>query len=282
MRLLFIFCFVIIIFAGPVSAQQEPPLPESIQGLVSKGAQVKYLGRLHGLDGWIMVYKGQEQYFYATPDGKAFVSGLLFTEKGDPLTVQQVQNLQKTGQAGILDSLVDRQATQANPLTSRQDELKEMSRSPAEKLFRDVRDGNWVTFGSSNAPVAYAFIDPTCPHCHDFIDELRQGYLDQGEIQLRVLPVSRLTDDQAILQKAAYLLVSPTPATDFYAHIDGSEDALPTNGDLSTQAVQQNMAIMQKWQLDAIPFVIYKDKGGSVKIIRGKVSDPNVLIQDLG
>ena len=274
------------VMAGPSEAQQEPPLPESIEGLVSKGAQVKYLGNMHGLDGWIMVYKGQEQYFYATPDGKAFVSGLLFTEKGEPLTVQQVQNLQQTGQADILDSLVDRPSSQinqdSNPLADRQNELKEMSQSPSEKLFKDVREGNWVSFGSGDAGIAYAFIDPTCPHCDDFVNELRQGgYLDEGKVQLRVLPVSRITDDQAILQKAAYLLVSPTPEADFYAHLDGQESALPTNGDLSTQAVQQNMAIMQKWGLDATPFIIYKDRAGNVKIIRGKANDPETLVQDL-
>lgn len=271
----------------PAKAQNNdtPPLPESIEGLVTKGAQVKYLGRTNGLDGWIMVYKGQEQYFYVTPDGGAFVSGLMFSSKGDPLTVRQVEALQKSGQGAILDSLVDRDPTSgaANPLRQQREKAAQMADSPAEQLYRDVAEGNWAPIGNGQqAPVVYAFIDPTCPHCHDFIQELKVDYLLPGKIDLRILPVSRVTDDDTILQRAAYILASPDPAQDVFAYLDGDEAALPSEGGLNTQAVQQNMAIMQKWKLNAIPFIIYKDKNNDVKIIQGKMSDPAALFADLG
>ena len=262
----------------------EPPLPESIEGLVSKGAQVKYLGKISGLDGWIMIYRGQEQYFYVTEDGSAFVSGLLFSADGEPLTVRQVERLQKSGEAQILDNLLSREDDReiGSVVANQQKELERLKKSPAEQLYQDVSEANWVTFGQPGAPVVYAFIDPTCSHCHDFIDEMRGEALENGAVELRVLPVSRFPDSKENMQKAAFMLASPQPEKDFYAHMEGKEDALPGQGDLNTQAVQQNLAVIQKWQLDAIPFIIYRSKSGDVKIIRGKVRSPSVLLSDLG
>lgn len=264
------------------SGSEEPSLPQSIEGLVDKGAQVKYLGKAHGMDGWIMIHKGQEQYIYVTPDKKAFLSGLLFSEDGTPLTVKQVQNLKETGRAGIIDKILSRQKARDLPdtLIENRQRLEKTQDNPAENLMRDVREGNWVVFGDKAAPAVYAFIDPTCPHCHNFVNKLRNGYLDKGALQLRVLPVSR-ADKKEIFQKAAFILVSPDPETDFYTYLDGQESALPADGDLNTQAVQQNMAIMQKWGLDAIPFIIYRDGNGEVKIIRGEVSSPEILVRDI-
>ena len=283
---IYLFIFFAMAFMGvpslPVIAEDSSPsLPESLQGLIDKGAQIKYLGRVHNLDGWIMVYRGKEEYFYVTPDSKAFVSGILFSEQGDPITIDQIRKLQDSGNAQILDSLLSRKENEFN-VQSELGPQTPVVQSPAEELFRDVADANWVVFGQRGAPVVYAFIDPTCPHCHDFVAELRANFIDQGQIELRIMPVSRFTNDPANLQKAAFLLASPQPQQDFYNHMDGQNSALPDDGELNTQAVQQNMAIMQKWQLDAIPFIIYRSKSGQVKIIRGKVKDPSLLISDLG
>lgn len=306
-----------VIITAPISAQAQkksasisqenaPPLPESLDGLKSRGAQFRYLGQEYGLDGWIMVYRGVEQYFYVTRDQQGFVSGLLSNAKGDLVTIEQLRALQDSGEGAILDALITQdvedvatnyQGIGPNSLsgTSSNGQQDAVS-SPSEKLFADVSQGNWVPYGPKDAPVIYAFIDPTCPHCHDFVQELRAaGFLDpvssnaasQGgsnkafRVQLRALPVSRFLEDPQNFQKAAFMLASPNPQADFFAHLDGDENILPGNGDLDVQAINHNISIMQAWGLDAIPFIIYRDKQGQVKIIRGKIDHPRDFIKDL-
>ena len=61
-----------------------PELPAPVQTLVDEGAQVRFLGKDKGFNGWLTIKNGQEQYFYAKPDNSAFVMGLLFDEKVIP------------------------------------------------------------------------------------------------------------------------------------------------------------------------------------------------------
>ena len=97
MRFTFISVFALILFASflPAHAEEEPRLPSPIQTLVAEGAQIRYLGRDLGMDGWVVIKNGQEQYFYVTPDQQAIVSGVLFNNKGDAVTLQQINSLRK-------------------------------------------------------------------------------------------------------------------------------------------------------------------------------------------
>lgn len=261
-------------------AAPAPDVPEALEELVSRGAQIRYLGKEHGLDGWIAIYQGQEQYYYVTSDKKAFVTGLMFGADGRPITIDQVRNLQSQGGA-LLDLLADgpeaAQAPQeAAPIQSLADTMK--SQTPSERLFREVENSNWIAIGKEGAPVVYSFVDPQCPHCHAMMKELRKDYIDTGLIQIRIMPVGF---QQGSLAQAAFLLAAPNGAELFLRHLDGDENALPAKGDISTQAVQKNMALMQAWKFNVTPLSIYRGRDGSVKIIRGKPKDAQTLLSDL-
>jgi len=263
---------------GPV-----PDVPEALNVLVARGAQIRYLGKEHGMDGWIAIYQGQEQYYYVTADKKAFVTGLMFGDDGRPITVEQVKELQAQG-GPVLDLLAEGQndtstalaQTSDKPLQSIAESMQ--AQSPAERLFADVENSNWIRLGNENAPVMYAFVDPQCPHCHDMIQTLRKGYLDKGLIQLRIIPVGF---QQGSLAQAAFLLAAPNPAELFYRHLDGDANALPVKSDVSTQAIQKNMALMQAWKFNITPLNLYRDKTGKVKIVRGVPKDMNAILADL-
>lgn len=271
-------------FAMPALATDKaapaPEVPEALEELVSRGAQIRYLGKEHGLDGWIAIYQGQEQYYYVTGDKKAFVTGLMFGADGRPITIDQVRNLQSQGGA-LLDLLVegpDKAQTpqQAAPIQSLADTMK--TQTPSERLFRDVENSNWISLGKDGAPVIYSFVDPQCPHCHAMLKDLRKNYIDAGLIQVRIMPVGF---QQGSLAQAAFLLAAPNGADLFLRHLDGDESALPAKGDISTQAVQKNMALMQAWKFDVTPLNIYRGKDGTIKIIRGKPKDAAGLLADL-
>lgn len=261
----------------PVPTQPTPPLPAPIQNLVNEGAQARYLGNDYGLESWLTVKNGQEQYFYVMPGGKAFVMGVLFDDKGKLVTIDQLQKLRNSGDP-IVDALADDAAALAASRATAQDQAQKPL-SASDRMYSDIEGANWIPLGKPDAPVVYAFIDPQCPHCHAFVQDLRQrGALDQGLLQIRVVPVGFKPETQA---QAAYLMAAPDPAARLLAYLDGDAQALPVKPEISAAGVTRNVNIMQAWSMDATPFVVYKNRTGAMKIVRGKPQDMGAFLKDL-
>ncbi len=265
-----------VVVTFPAKAQETlPTLPDPIQNLVDEGAQIRYLGREHGLDSWLTIKNGQEQYFYVLPGGEAFLMGVMFDKTGKVVTVDQVRKLRAKGDP-LLDSLTTDSTAQGS--ASNNSESFEF-KSPSERLFHDIENSNWVPLGPPGAPVMYSFIDPQCGHCHAFINDLRATIIEKGGVQLRMIPVGFREETKA---QAAFLLATPNPQEKWFRHMDGDETALPARSEINGQGVQRNLAIMQSWKLNATPMVVYRGKDGSVKIVRGRPKNVGDVIADLG
>lgn len=269
------------LFLLPLAAKAQdalPSLPAPLEGMVDRGAQVRYLGKSHGLDGWIMIFKGQEQYFYVLPDGKAFLTGVLFDAEGKPVTVEQVSALQKQ-EGEFLDLMAEAEIPEEGIEIPKTEISKPFEyQTPAERMFTDVKNSNWVQIGAKDAPVIYSFIDPQCPHCHEFINDLRKTYIETGQIQVRLIPVGFREDT---LAQAAFLLASPNAQDVFFRHLDGDAAALPAKYDINNQGIQKNLALMQAWKFDVTPMTVYQSKSGEVKLIRGRAKDLPAILSDL-
>lgn len=262
----------------PVFAMAQhsvPEMPDPIRNLADEGAQIRYMGRDHGFDSWLTVKNGREQYFYVPPGGTGFVMGVLFDNDGKAITIEQVQRLRDDGDS-LLDSLAGME-TLATPVNK---EERFAFQSPAERLFYDTENTNWVALGYSDAPVIYAIIDPQCPHCHAMVTNLKEGgFLDRGEVQLRMIPVGFSEVSKA---QSAFLMAAPDPQARFLRHLSGDEDALPVREGINTQGVERNMAYMQGWKFDVTPMLIYRNKDDEVKIVRGQPGDIPSMLADLG
>ena len=274
--------FTALLFSFPALAQEEgktalPQLPDPIQNLVNEGAQIRYLGNDHGLDAWITIKNGKEQYFYVLPDKKAFLMGVMFDNTGKLVTVEQVSKLREQGDE-LLDILADDYTPAIQEAQSKSDDRFEF-KSPSEQLYYDIENSNWIPLGQRGAPVMYAFIDPQCPHCHNMIEDLRGTYLDSGRVQLRIIPIGFREETRA---QAAFLLASPDPASRLYRYLDGEEDAIPAKTEINQQGVQRNLALMQSWKFDATPMVIYRDQNGKVQIVRGRPQNVDEIVEQLG
>ncbi len=267
-------------FVPSALAQREPPLPPPLQNLRDEGAQMRYLGNQGGLNGWIAIQGGQEQYFYVTEDGQSFVMGLLFDRDGRVTTVRQVQQLQQSADGETLDMFMglDTAEMDAQREQRRQGSTRSEFRTPAEQLYSDLENSNWVAVGKEDAPVVYSFIDPRCPYCHDFINDLRGEYLDNGHVQLRMIPVGFREDTIA---QAALLLAVPNPESRWFRHMDGDETALPPSRNINDQGVQRNLAVMQSWDVNVTPFTVYRAASGEIKILQGRARDVSSIINDL-
>ncbi len=257
---------------GATAQDAIPQPPAPIQALVDDGAQIRYLGKEHGLDSWLTIKNGQEQYFYVLPDGQAFLMGIMFDSNGKIVTVDQVRSLREKGDS-VLDSLAS-----PDPAPKQADSFE--FKSPSEQLFFDIENSNWLPFGQPGAPIMYSFIDPQCQHCHAFFNDVRKaGYIENGKVQLRMIPIGFRAETQA---QAAYLLAAPNPQEKWFQHLDGNEKALPANNEINSQGVQKNLALMQAWKFDATPLIVYRAKDGTIKIVRGRPKDLTALIDDLG
>ena len=283
----------------------QPDVPAPIQNLVASGAQLRYLGQDYGLNGWLVLKNGQEQYFYSTQDGQAVMMGILFNNKGDTVTLKQINELRKK-EGPVIDKLAGfaasplaadikqpvapsaaptgtAPASAANvsqDFTNPEALIKAAVKPKSEQLFDGVENANWIALGTKTAPVIYTFIDPECPHCHDLIQNIRKsGYLEQGLLQLRLIPVGVLTENS--LTEAAYLLASPDPQKDLYRHLDGDKSILLADKGVNTQGVQRNIKLMQDWKLDVTPFSVYRGRDGKVKILQGVPDDLKKIITEL-
>ena len=286
MRFFHLFSLIaVMLLSAPAFAQAKkegvPDVPEALQALEERGAQLRYLGNEHGMEGWIAIYQGQEQYYYVTQDKKAFVTGLMFGSDGRPVTIDQVRALQ--AQSGdVLDMLAEPKTPDANAAQAGGKDTGVTglanAKTPAERMFADIERSNWIRLGKSSAPVIYSFVDLQCPHCHQFLDDLRKDYIEKGIVQVRIVPVGF---QDGSLAQAAFLLASPDAENLFYKHLDGDKDALPAKGDVSTQAIMKNMALMQAWKFNVTPLTVYRSRSGEIKIVRGRAKDTQGLIADL-
>jgi len=272
----------VLSFAGGNAVAQSnndtllPKMPDPIQNLANDGAQIRFLGKDHGVDGWIAIKNGQEQYFYVLPNG-GFVSGLLFDTKGKAVTIDQVRRLrQQNGE--LLDSLTANapQAPTHARETAKADKYE--FKTPSEQLYADLEDSNWLPVGQAGTPLLYSFVDPQCSHCHNMMVALK-SYIDSGKMQVRMIPVGFRDETQA---QAAYLLAAPSPVDLYWRYTNGEKDALPASPEISKQGVQRNLSVMQSWKLSVTPLVVYRGKDGKVKIIRGMPKNLESLIADLG
>lgn len=276
---------MLLLTATPGFAQKKreavPDVPEALQALAERGAQLRYLGSEHGMEGWIAIYQGQEQYYYVTQDKKAFVTGLMFGNDGRPITIEQVKQLQ--AQSGdVLDLLTQDKAAPEEAVLSKTPESvvgAMNTKSPGERMFAGIEGGNWVRLGREDAPVIYSFIDPNCLHCHEFIQDLRKNNaIADGRVQVRLVPVGFL---EGSLPQAALLLASPDAESMVYKYLDGDKNAIPAKNDISTQAVQKNMALMQAWKFNVTPLTVYRSAAGEVKIVKGRPRDLQAILSDL-
>ncbi len=252
-----------------------PELPAPLKNLVNEGAQVRFLGKDFGVEGWVAIKNGKEQYFYVLPNNGGFISGILFNEKGQAVTIQQVSRLRAQSGGELLDTLAEDATDKVTDTAKTQ---KYEFKTPSEQLFWDIENSNWIPVGQAGTPVFYSFVDPQCPHCHEMMRTMKPQ-IDAGRVQVRLIPVGFKEETRA---QAAFLLATPAPSQVWWRHLEGDRNALPAKQEINQQGVQRNLSIMQSWKLNVTPLIVYRGKDDKVKIIRGKVKDIEALISDLG
>ncbi|MGE4314228.1 MAG: hypothetical protein AB7E85_08170, partial [Pseudobdellovibrionaceae bacterium] len=228
----------------PAFAQEKdaPRYPYYIQQLAKSGAQVRYLGDDKGLQGWLVIINGQSQYIYNTPNEEAYVVGVLLDRKGEVITEKQLERMVQNVPPELQELMLDKA------------EIKDKAAAPvakdslSAKLMADMAEAPYLELGNENAPLVYAIIDPSCPHCHAFIRGLEtSGALEAGRVRLHLIPAGVLSKD-SLLQAATLLEKGPKEGGQILlAHImGGKDDVLPIDPNVKLDQVRKNIVLMQK------------------------------------
>ena len=312
-----------------------PPAPDSIATLKmfkDKGADINYLGRKFGLDGWLVSLGNAIQVVYTTPDGQGTVVGLMYGPDGNIATAEQLveakekgldlqhttsalnnapglNNVPDTGsamaamppmtadvqtpaQAASMAGVPGFAGTSAPTLPSAAATLAGMPAagaptpsaanpsSPSERLWTQLTNSTYITFGSPSAPPLYVFMDPTCHFCHDYFSALMQTYVPQNAVQLRVIPVGILSDKSK--QEAALIASAIDPAAAWTSAETGDTSTLPaTPKPDMAQKLNDNQRLMSQWNFRGTPGSVYRGADGKVKVVYGLPQNLDQVIADL-
>lgn len=281
----------------------QPAPPKPLQEAVESGAQIYYLGEFQGLYGWSLLRQGKPEFFYTTHDGRALVMGILFDGEGEMVTNGQLAQLhanegedmfaltgkiddgtqsasasaQQGGTAASASSAPSISSLPPRPVTGVATSITPERLTPAQEMFLDVQAANWLTLGDKGKYEVFAFIDPDCPHCQQFMREAKP-YIDSGDMKLRALPIGISPESE---RKAALLLAGSDPLDRFLRYADGDASALTPPNSISTDAVRKNMGVMLDWGFDVTPIIVYRAGNGDIRMVRGRPGNLETIFQDI-
>ena len=254
----------------------EPPLPPPLQALKDDGVLVKYLGQEQGMNGWMTVKNGRIEYMYGTPDNRALLLGILFDEKGDSITARQLKAAYD-GDAALA------QAIGANPMlegTKPAPQAPQAKSSKGEELWAKLGTLTTVDLGAPNAPAAYVFIDPQCPHCKAFLRAaMGSQAMQDNAVLLKTVPIA-IVNEKSIGQ-AITLTNDPKAATHLTALIQDDKATIPSAGMTDMAKLRANLQVFLDYKFDVTPLIIYRGQDGKVKLVRGMPTDLKAFLADI-
>lgn len=312
------FCALTVITVGPAHAQNPEPnkspvsqvtganaLPQMyntnvsppdinsvaiLSNIVKGGAKLHFMGERSGLFGWLIVKDGQIQMIYVTPDRKTALIGGMFSSDGDNVTGQQIIALAQINKevADIMNGPAKQQeelnkingitgVPGGTPITNK---APVAFSSPGDRLLQDLQAATGVTLGKNEQAEILMVMDPNCSHCQATWKELREAVI-ANRVQVRLIPV---TNDPASdnTRAGAQLLKAANPLETWDKYVKGDKNVLAGDADQSRiQAVLLNNQLIEKWNIQSTPYLVYRAKDGKVKIVQGKPERMAAVITDL-
>ena len=238
------------------------PIDLSLAALRSvAGDDITDVGVEHGLHGYFVRSGQQFQVFYATPDGKGLIPGVMWDASGHDVTRQQVSKIPgaiPTVEVGAIDR----------------------KQAASEQALPLLEKATYGTIGPSSAPKVYMFIDPQCIYSIRAFQEL-QPYTAAGRVQLAVIPLSVLDyEDNGQSTRSALALLSDTPGQIVSAWQSGSVSNAP--GPNAQTLLRKNMGIARAVGLKGTPMLWWQTPNGSAAHLDGVPTNVAQFIAGLG
>lgn len=278
--------------AAPLPAAEPPlPAPDDVPALYllrKAAATIIPVERRHGLDAYAVATAAGPQMVYVTPDGGAFLTGLLYNADGHPVSAAQLAAARP-----LLSESVATTAVVVEPATSPAVPPPTAPQSPGDALLAALEAAAGFHVAPEGmapfptAPEITVVVDPRCPYCKRLYQALDAGPLRQGRLRLRIVPLGILGN--ASVGEATALLAAPDPAAAWRAHAAGTTPLVAPDPDtLSpdlTRSLAGNHSIFQRQLAPAganlVPLTIYRNAAGRVRLIKGVPNSLDALLADL-
>mgnify|MGYP000034082273 FL=1 len=242
---------VLYLFSFQLVMASEP-LPVAIQAFEKQGMHI--VGRFdapNGMQGYAAEYQKQGITLYVSRDGKFVLSGYLYDEKGNNLSLKP---------------------------------LNELVYSPmAKQVWAKLQKSTWIADGKDNAPkIIYMFSDPNCPYCNRFWQQARP-WVEGGKVQIRHILVGILSHDSPAKAAALFNMKDPIKGLQEYEESKGKNGLKPL--DPIPSAIQKklddNQVLMDELGSVATPTLLYLDETGRLQQQQG-MPEPNEINKILG
>jgi thiol:disulfide interchange protein DsbG len=239
-----------------------------LSSVAGTGQRLTELGTVHGMRGLFVRNGEQYQVFYATPDERSVIPGVMWDARGRNITREQVAPL-----PGVTPSVVIGNDNESGA-------SKGVANAPKKTPIELAEQTSFGVTGSASAPRLFVFVDPLCGYSTKAMQQL-QPFVAKGRVQAAIIPLSVLDyEDQgrsttgalAMLSKSADQMVSA------WSHGDLSG---PASSDAEPK-LRANMIAAEAIGLRGTPTVIWRKADGSEGRIDGLPEDWNAVIASMG
>jgi protein-disulfide isomerase len=329
MRIKFLSAFFVSLLATmPVQAQEWPTLeklvvpetPALLKPLEEKGAQIRYLGPYQDFDGWVVFDKGRPTFTYATKDNTTYFQGMMFNQKGENLTLKQLQDFRIRDGEDSFDTLNEvsrliqerERATRATDATKKITDNLQNTTAPTPESAPAVETAE-APAAATAAPVPSPSREPAeaVTKSDKLMQDLQNanwvsfGDVSKPEIYAMIDPACphcqetmlafRPYLDQNLIEMrvmpvgfeldtkrvGALMLVAGDAEALYYSYITGKTKDLGKSGNVNTQGIDRNLMTINTWGFDVTPMMFYRNAAGEVKIIRGVPGDIPAILKDI-
>ena len=284
------------LFNAEAQAPEIASVP-ALSNLAKNGAKLYYLGERSGMHGWFIMQDQQIQMLYLSPDRKTVLVGAMFSVDGQNVTTPQIAALAQSNKdvnallngAGKEQKEIAQAGQEggATSVTGAKDFSQKMAGSvpgvplsPGERLMQDLKASAKVIAGKNDGAELFMVVAPSCPNCKKTWQELRDSVKD-GKVQVHLVPVYNSAGNEE-KNMAAMLLRAQDPYATWDSFVSGNTAAL--NGvpdDSAIRAVQANLMLVAKWNIQGYPYLVYRGQDGRIKIVQGKPERMAAVLADL-
>lgn len=274
MRFLISLFLTFTLAVSPAVAQETPPEPPAaIAALKQSDSTLTYLGPFHGYQTWVISGPSQKQFAYIRDGENTVISGMMTNENGKNISAEQLAAAVSEGKMPQTEILDANQGANQNA-----------NQALGDKFMSDVIALRALQQGPAGGKSIYVFMDPNCPYCKQFDQAVMKRIADGRAIQLHIIPAPILGSDSRDKTVQIYSAENPADAWQKYIADGSLPNVAPDAATKAAaeQAIEANLAVMQRWKLQMVPMIVWRNPDGRVMLNYGTPNDENEFWHAVG
>ncbi|NBX74634.1 MAG: hypothetical protein EBQ89_10115 [Alphaproteobacteria bacterium] len=266
-----LFLMLALWLVSPAHAQKAkektpppPPLAEKMQAT----GKLFYLGISEGMEAWLHVAPQSVSMFYVTPNRQAIVVGGMMGAGGKQLS-ETLLSKAYLENAALRQALKDVKKNPETALVDNQLLMHDFSGQPKSAQLWQALEQSFSLSVGQKGPVLYAVMTPGCQACLALWRALTP-LIEADTMHMKVVLVA--IPDTAEEKQAVAMMSDPSVGSTLQKMSD----------DERLKALRKNYMLAEQWRIQHMPFLVYRDVSGAIKLLSGPPRDMAALYADMG